>query len=142
MVEPTCLLVSADLGQLSTVVSECFVRFFVELVGHYPLFITGEREDGYSSSSSSSPAFCSFQRDGFRKAIPSKTVRRFLEVFMETQMFDCFIQERELSRQAPRGTAPERRGLIKCSLAVVFDPSFLYHRALRGEGPGVFGLYP
>ncbi|XP_008299822.1 DENN domain-containing protein 2A-like [Stegastes partitus] len=91
-----------DSGQLSTVVSEAFVRFFVELVGHYPLFITGEREDGYSSSSSS-PVPCSFQREGFRKAIPSKTMRRFLEVFMETQMFGWFIQERELHRQALRG---------------------------------------
>lgn len=91
-----------DSGHLSTVVSEAFVRFFVELVGHYPLFTTGEREDGYSSSSSS-PVTCSFQREGFRKAIPSKTVRRFLEVFMETQMFGWFIQERELHRQALRG---------------------------------------
>ncbi|XP_070784696.1 DENN domain-containing protein 2A-like [Enoplosus armatus] len=92
----------SDFGHLSTVVSEAFVRFFVELVGHYPLFITSEREDGYSSSSSS-PVPCSFQREGFRKAIPSKTVRRFLEVFMETQMFGWFIQERELHRQALRG---------------------------------------
>uniref|UniRef100_A0A3P9JZ90 UDENN domain-containing protein n=1 Tax=Oryzias latipes TaxID=8090 RepID=A0A3P9JZ90_ORYLA len=94
--------ISSDSGHLSTVVSEAFVRFFVELVGHYPLFITGEREDGYSSSSSS-PVPCSFQREGFLKAIPSKTVRRFLEVFMETQMFGWFIQERELHRQALRG---------------------------------------
>ncbi|XP_030575992.1 DENN domain-containing protein 2A-like [Archocentrus centrarchus] len=93
---------SSDSGHLSTIVSEAFVRFFVELVGHYPLFITGEREDGYSSSSSS-PAPCFFQREGFRKAIPSKTVRRFLEIFMETQMFGWFIQERELHRQALRG---------------------------------------
>ncbi|KAG7240687.1 hypothetical protein INR49_026576, partial [Caranx melampygus] len=92
----------SDSGHLSTVVSEAFVRFFVELVGHYPLFIVGEREDGYSSSSSS-PVPCSFQREGFRKAIPSKTVRRFLEVFMETQMFGWFIQERELHRQALKG---------------------------------------
>ncbi|XP_041833916.1 DENN domain-containing protein 2A-like [Melanotaenia boesemani] len=93
---------ASDSGHLSTVVSEAFVRFFVELVGHYPLFITGEREDGYSSSSSS-PVPCSFQREGFRKAIPSKTVRRFLEIFMETQMFGWFIQERELHRQSLRG---------------------------------------
>uniref|UniRef100_A0AAQ5ZMK2 UDENN domain-containing protein n=1 Tax=Amphiprion ocellaris TaxID=80972 RepID=A0AAQ5ZMK2_AMPOC len=73
--------ITNDSGHLSTVVSEAFVRFFVELVGHYPLFITSERED----------------------AIPSKTVRRFLEVFMETQMFGWFIQERELHRQALRG---------------------------------------
>ncbi|XP_029350878.1 DENN domain-containing protein 2A-like [Echeneis naucrates] len=94
--------IPSDPGHLSTVVSEAFVRFFVELVGHYPLFITGEREDGYSSSSSS-PVPCSFQREGFRKAIPSKSVRRFLEVFMETQMFGWFIEERELHRQALRG---------------------------------------
>ncbi|XP_033470180.1 DENN domain-containing protein 2A-like isoform X1 [Epinephelus lanceolatus] len=93
---------ASDSSHLSTVVSEAFVRFFVELVGHYPLFITGEREDGYSSSSSS-PVPCYFQREGFRKAIPSKTTRRFLEVFMETQMFGWFIQERELHRQALRG---------------------------------------
>lgn len=93
---------ASDSGHLSTVVSEAFVRFFVELVGHYPLFITSEREDGYSSSSSS-PVPCSFQREGFRKAIPSKTVRRFLEIFMETQMFGWFIQERELHRQSLRG---------------------------------------
>uniref|UniRef100_A0A665WLB0 UDENN domain-containing protein n=1 Tax=Echeneis naucrates TaxID=173247 RepID=A0A665WLB0_ECHNA len=80
----------SDPGHLSTVVSEAFVRFFVELV------------DGYSSSSSS-PVPCSFQREGFRKAIPSKSVRRFLEVFMETQMFGWFIEERELHRQALRG---------------------------------------
>ncbi|XP_030004689.1 DENN domain-containing protein 2A-like [Sphaeramia orbicularis] len=92
----------SDTDHISTVVSEGFVRFFVELVGHYPLFIMGEREDGYSSSSSS-PVPCFFQRDGFRKAIPSKTVRRFLEVFMETQMFGWFIQEREIHRQAVRG---------------------------------------
>ncbi|CAG12143.1 unnamed protein product, partial [Tetraodon nigroviridis] len=93
---------SADSSHLSTVVSEAFVRFFVELVGHYQLFLVGEREDGYSSSSSS-PVPCSFQCEGFRKAIPSKSVRRFLEVFMETQMFGCFIQEREHRRQAVKG---------------------------------------
>ncbi|TNM91238.1 hypothetical protein fugu_019618 [Takifugu bimaculatus] len=93
---------ATDSGNLSTVVSEAFVRFFVEVVGHYQLFLVGEREDGYSSSSSS-PVPCSFRCEGFRKAIPSKTVRRFVEVFMETQMFGCFIQEREHRRHAVRG---------------------------------------
>lgn len=98
----------SDSEHLSTVVSEAFVRFFVELVGHYPLFVSGEREDGYSSSSSS-PVPCSFQREGFRKAIPSKTTRRFLEVFMETQMFGWFIQERELHRRTLRGKEVTRQ---------------------------------
>ncbi|XP_056132658.1 DENN domain-containing protein 2A-like [Lampris incognitus] len=91
-----------DSVHLSTVVSEAFVRFFLELVGHYPLFIISEREDGYSSSSSS-PVPCSFQHQSFRKSVQSKSVRRFLEVFMETQMFGWFIQERELHKQAFRG---------------------------------------
>uniref|UniRef100_A0A7N8WR66 DENN domain containing 2A n=1 Tax=Mastacembelus armatus TaxID=205130 RepID=A0A7N8WR66_9TELE len=69
-----------DSSSLSTVVSEAFVRFFVEMVGHYSLFM-----------------------GAFRKAVTSKSLRRFLEVFMETQMFTGFIQERELRRQGLRG---------------------------------------
>uniref|UniRef100_A0A8C7ZD78 UDENN domain-containing protein n=1 Tax=Oryzias sinensis TaxID=183150 RepID=A0A8C7ZD78_9TELE len=75
---------------LSTVVSEAFVRFFVEMVGHYSLFMGGpEREDE--------------SREAFRKAVTSKSLRRFLEVFMETQMFTGFMQERELRRQGLKG---------------------------------------
>ncbi|XP_037098442.1 DENN domain-containing protein 2A-like [Syngnathus acus] len=85
---------------LSTVVSEAFVRFFVELVGHYPLFFFNEREGEVSTTP---PLPCSFQREAFRKAVPSKTTRRFLEVFMETQMFCWFIQERELHGPSLRG---------------------------------------
>lgn len=97
-----------DSSSLSTVVSEAFVRFFVEMVGHYSLFMGGaEREDESVSSptlpSPSSSPSSSFQRDAFRKAVTSKSLRRFLEVFMETQMFTGFIQERELRRQGLRG---------------------------------------
>ncbi|XP_077567365.1 DENN domain-containing protein 2A [Stigmatopora nigra] len=102
-----------DSSSLSTVVSEAFVRFFVEMVGHYSLFTTGSEreEDGapsspspaFSSSSSSSCCSLSFQREAFRKAVTSKSLRRFLEVFMETQMFTSFIQERDLRRQGLRG---------------------------------------
>ncbi|XP_077399679.1 DENN domain-containing protein 2A-like isoform X2 [Vanacampus margaritifer] len=85
---------------LSTVVSEAFVHFFVELVGHYPLFFFSEREDNVSPAPSVS---CYFQREAFRKAVPSKTTRHFLEVFMQTQMFGCFIEERELHGPSLRG---------------------------------------
>ncbi|XP_053497352.1 DENN domain-containing protein 2A isoform X1 [Ictalurus furcatus] len=88
---------------LSAVVSEAFVRFFVEIVGHYSLFMGGNERDEESSASSSSPTPLSFQRDAFRKAMSSKSLRRFLEVFMETQMFTAFIQEREMRRQGLRG---------------------------------------
>ncbi|XP_049579576.1 DENN domain-containing protein 2A isoform X3 [Syngnathus scovelli] len=97
----------SDSSSLSTVASEAFVRFFVEMVGHYSIFMGGlEREDESPSpppSSSSSSTCSSFQREAFRKAVASKSLRRFLEVFMETQMFTGFIQERELRRQGLRG---------------------------------------
>ncbi|KAM6435918.1 DENN domain-containing protein 2A isoform 2-T2 [Liasis olivaceus] len=77
---------------LNEVVSEAFVRFFVEIVGHYSLFmIPAEREEK------------TLQREAFRKSVSSKSLRRFLEVFMETQMFGGFIQERELRKQGAKG---------------------------------------
>ncbi|XP_006861313.1 PREDICTED: DENN domain-containing protein 2A [Chrysochloris asiatica] len=77
---------------LNAVVSEAFVRFFVEIVGHYSLFLTpGEREER------------TLQREAFRKAVSSRSLRRFLEVFMETQTFRSFVQERVLRRQDVKG---------------------------------------
>uniref|UniRef100_A0A8D0GH99 DENN domain containing 2A n=1 Tax=Sphenodon punctatus TaxID=8508 RepID=A0A8D0GH99_SPHPU len=77
---------------LNEIVSEAFVRFFVEIVGHYSLFLTPiEREER------------TLQREAFRKSVSSKSLRRFLEVFMETQMFGGFIQERELRKQEVKG---------------------------------------
>ncbi|CAB1323400.1 unnamed protein product [Coregonus sp. 'balchen'] len=89
-------------SSLSTMVSETFVRFFVEMVGHYPLFMGGgDRED--ESGAPSSPTPSCFQREAFRKAVTSKSLKRFLEVFMETQMFAGFVAEREQRRQGLRG---------------------------------------
>ncbi|XP_003793892.3 DENN domain-containing protein 2C isoform X2 [Otolemur garnettii] len=77
---------------LNSLVSEAFVRFFVELVGHYSLNMTvterGERV---------------FQREPFRKSHTSRSVRHFLNLFMETQMFAGFIQDRELRKSAVKG---------------------------------------
>uniref|UniRef100_A0A8C7CTB4 DENN domain containing 2A n=1 Tax=Oncorhynchus kisutch TaxID=8019 RepID=A0A8C7CTB4_ONCKI len=89
-------------SSLSTVVSEAFVCFFVEMVGHYPLFMGGgDREDESGAPSSPTPSY--FQREAFRKAVTSKSLKRFLEVFMETQMFAGFVAEREQRRQGLRG---------------------------------------
>uniref|UniRef100_A0A5F9CHR0 DENN domain containing 2C n=1 Tax=Oryctolagus cuniculus TaxID=9986 RepID=A0A5F9CHR0_RABIT len=77
---------------LNCLVSEAFVRFFVELVGHYSLNMTvteqGERV---------------FQREPFRKSHTSRSVRHFLDLFMETQMFAGFIQDRELRKTGVKG---------------------------------------
>ncbi|XP_041965359.1 DENN domain-containing protein 2B-like isoform X1 [Alosa sapidissima] len=81
-----------DSHSLNSVVSEAFIRFFLETVGHFPLFMThaagGERL---------------FQRDAFRKAVASRSVRRFLGVFMESQMFHGFIQDQELRTSRAKG---------------------------------------
>ncbi|XP_033008909.1 DENN domain-containing protein 2C [Lacerta agilis] len=77
---------------LDLLVSEAFVRFFVEIVGHYSLHMhvteKGERV---------------FQRDPFRKSHTSRNVRHFLDIFMETQMFAGFIQDRELRKSGVKG---------------------------------------
>ncbi|CAL9702560.1 unnamed protein product [Knipowitschia caucasica] len=76
---------------LSCLVSEAFVRFFVELVGHYPLHMV-------ESSSGKE-----LHRENFRKSHPSRGVRQLLQLFMETQMFAGFIQDKEMRKGAERG---------------------------------------
>lgn len=92
---------------LNSLVSEAFVQFFVEIVGHYSLHMSvtekGERV---------------FQREPFRKSHGSRTVRHFLHCFMETQMFAGFIQDRELSKNLVKGTC----GI---SFLVLVSPSWL-----------------
>uniref|UniRef100_A0A8D0H8U9 DENN domain containing 2B n=1 Tax=Sphenodon punctatus TaxID=8508 RepID=A0A8D0H8U9_SPHPU len=78
-------------------VSEVFIRFFVETVGHYSLFLT-QNEKGERV----------FQREAFRKSVASKSIRRFLEVFMESQMFAGFIQDRELRKSRAKGLFEQR----------------------------------
>uniref|UniRef100_A0A8C3VJW9 DENN domain containing 2B n=1 Tax=Catagonus wagneri TaxID=51154 RepID=A0A8C3VJW9_9CETA len=82
---------------LNGLVSEVFIRFFVEAVGHYSLFLT-QTEKGERA----------FQREAFRKAVASKSIRRFLEVFMESQMFAGFIQDRELRKCRAKGLFEQR----------------------------------
>lgn len=77
---------------LNSVVSEAFIRFFLETIGHYSLFLTqGERGERI------------FQREAFRKSVASKSIRRFLGVFMESQMFAGFIQDREMRKCRAKG---------------------------------------
>ncbi|XP_076005360.1 DENN domain-containing protein 2C-like [Genypterus blacodes] len=79
-------------ADLSSLLSEAFVQFFVEMVGHYPQHMT-ESSNGSRE----------IQRDSFRKSHPSRGVRQFLQLFMETQMFAGFIQDKELRKSGFRG---------------------------------------
>ncbi|XP_023678576.1 DENN domain-containing protein 2B [Paramormyrops kingsleyae] len=86
-----------ECNSLNNVVSEAFIRFFLETIGHYSLFMT-QNEQGERL----------FQREAFRKSVASKSVRRFLGVFMESQMFAGFIQDRELRKCRAKGLFEQR----------------------------------
>ncbi|XP_004613675.2 DENN domain-containing protein 2B [Sorex araneus] len=86
-----------ECNTLNGLVSEVFIRFFVETVGHYSLFLA-QTEKGERA----------FQREAFRKSVASKSIRRFLEVFMESQMFAGFIQDRELRKCRAKGLFEQR----------------------------------
>ncbi|XP_061415771.1 DENN domain-containing protein 2B-like [Lethenteron reissneri] len=94
-----------DRGPLDRFVSEAFVRFFVETVGHYSLHLDAleGRERRAEPGGRRERAERRLQRETFRKAVASKSTRRFLELFMETQMFAGFVHEREARRACPRG---------------------------------------
>lgn len=118
MVGAHCTSLRAAAGQradLSSLVSEGFVRFFVELVGHYPLHMTessgGSRE---------------LQRDSFRKSHPSRGVRQFLQLFMDTQMFAGFIQDKELRKSGGRGkqTLNKQRVMMSARATPSLPPCF------------------
>ncbi|XP_023687100.2 DENN domain-containing protein 2C isoform X1 [Paramormyrops kingsleyae] len=77
---------------LNSLISEAFVHFFVELVGHYK-----------SHMSEAAGRARELQREAFRKSHPSRGARQFLQLFMETQMFAGFIQDRELRKGGVTG---------------------------------------
>ncbi|XP_070822881.1 DENN domain-containing protein 2B [Chaetodon trifascialis] len=86
-----------EYNSLNSLVSEAFIRFFLETIGHYSLFIA-QNERGERV----------FQREAFRKSVASKSIRRFLGVFMESQMFAGFIQDRELRKTRAKGLFEQR----------------------------------
>ncbi|XP_033117136.1 DENN domain-containing protein 2A-like isoform X2 [Anneissia japonica] len=82
-----------DAETVNAAISEVFIRFFVETCGHYLNYMLPKPDGTYK-----------FDRDGFLKAMPSKSIRKFLEVFTESQMFSLFIQEKEMCDEGlPQG---------------------------------------
>ncbi|XP_061543342.1 DENN/MADD domain containing 2Da isoform X1 [Phycodurus eques] len=77
---------------LNHLVSEAFLLFFVKTVGHYMSYVkcsqAGEQR--------------AFEKRSFYKAIESKTTRHFVKKFIQTQMFDLFIQEVEQQQTGPQ----------------------------------------
>ncbi|XP_071331190.1 DENN domain-containing protein 2D-like isoform X2 [Trachinotus anak] len=86
---------TSTVEELNRVVSEAFLHFFVKTVGHYSSYVKsgGSGECGV------------FEKRRFYKAIEPKTTRHFVKKFIQTQMFDLFIQEVEQQQpgQQPSG---------------------------------------
>ncbi|XP_008293961.1 DENN domain-containing protein 2D isoform X2 [Stegastes partitus] len=76
--------------ELNRVVSEAFLHFFVKTVGHYSSYVKYGGDRGV------------FEKRSFYKAIESKTTRHFVKKFIQTQMFDLFIQEVEQQQPGPQ----------------------------------------
>ncbi|XP_068609699.1 DENN domain-containing protein 2D-like [Brachionichthys hirsutus] len=78
--------------ELNRVVSEAFLHFFVKTVGHYSHYVKhGDAgEQGV------------FENRRFYKAIESKSTRHFVKKFIQTQMFDLFIQGVEQHQSGPQ----------------------------------------
>ncbi|KAJ8258798.1 hypothetical protein COCON_G00178100 [Conger conger] len=71
--------------ELKKVVSEAFLPFFIKTVGHFTSHMKRERRGQQGV----------FQKKSFSKAVEPKATRQFVKKFMQTQMFDLFIQELE-----------------------------------------------
>ncbi|XP_068182608.1 DENN/MADD domain containing 2Da isoform X2 [Antennarius striatus] len=78
--------------ELNQVVSEPFLQFFVKTVGHYSSYVKyrGVEEQRV------------FEKRSFYKAIQSKSTRHFVKKFIQTQMFDLFIQGVEQHQCGPQ----------------------------------------
>ncbi|ESO95421.1 hypothetical protein LOTGIDRAFT_116963, partial [Lottia gigantea] len=74
-----CKIDAAERSQ-TLMISEAFLRVFVETIGHYGEFITTQ-QDGRKS----------FLKENFISKIESQGLQQFLEWFTETQMFEVFI---------------------------------------------------
>ncbi|XP_053092355.1 DENN/MADD domain containing 2Da isoform X1 [Pangasianodon hypophthalmus] len=75
----------ASLEELNRIVPEAFLPFFIKTVGHFSKHLVRNGAD----------AAAHFQKRSFCKAIESKSIRHFVKKFVQTQMFDLFIQEVE-----------------------------------------------
>ncbi|XP_027010999.1 DENN/MADD domain containing 2Da isoform X1 [Tachysurus fulvidraco] len=75
----------SSLEELNCIVPEAFLPFFIKTVGHFSKHMVRNGAD----------ATAHFQKRSFCKAIESKSIRHFVKKFVQTQMFDLFIQEVE-----------------------------------------------
>uniref|UniRef100_A0A8C5WM64 DENN domain containing 2D n=1 Tax=Leptobrachium leishanense TaxID=445787 RepID=A0A8C5WM64_9ANUR len=77
---------------INKAVSEMFMQFFIRVLGHYDSHFKPAKEGQLV-----------FQEKAFLKAVTSKSTKRFLKLFVKTQMFSIFIQAAEKNSVAQHG---------------------------------------
>ncbi|XP_062396923.1 DENN domain-containing protein 2D-like isoform X2 [Sardina pilchardus] len=82
----------ATVEELNRVVPAAFFPFFIKTVGHFSNHIV--RKQGEPGV---------FQQRSFCKALESKSTRHFVKKFVQSQMFDLFIQEVEQQPASQEG---------------------------------------
>ncbi|MEE6492922.1 hypothetical protein FKM82_016674 [Ascaphus truei] len=78
--------------EVNMAVSDTFTQFFVSAVGHYSSHFKANKCGARQ-----------FQEKSFLKAVHSKSLRKFLKHFVQTQMFSLFIQGSENSTATQEG---------------------------------------
>ncbi|KAI5627301.1 DENN domain-containing protein 2D, partial [Silurus asotus] len=81
------------LEELNRIVPEAFLPFFIKTVGHFSKHVVRNGPD----------AAAHFNKRNFCKAVQSKSTRHFVKNFVQTQMFDLFIQEVEQRPASQKG---------------------------------------
>ncbi|XP_053536493.1 DENN/MADD domain containing 2Da isoform X3 [Ictalurus punctatus] len=82
---------TSSLEELNRIVPEAFLPFFIKTVGHFSKYVVRNGAE------------VNFHKRSFCKAIESKSTRHFVKKFIQTQMFDLFIQEVEQRPASQKG---------------------------------------
>uniref|UniRef100_A0A673I6K2 DENN domain-containing protein 2D-like n=1 Tax=Sinocyclocheilus rhinocerous TaxID=307959 RepID=A0A673I6K2_9TELE len=93
----------ASTEELNRLVSEAFLSVFVRSVGHFSQYVK-RCANGRQ-----------FQKKSFLKAVEHKSHLNFVKLFIQTQMFDLFIQEEE-TQPNPNGTSTHANQFKKLKL--------------------------
>lgn len=104
--------------EMNRVVSEAFLHFFVRTVGHYGSYVKYSNAGGQGV----------FEKRSFYKAIDSKTTRHYVKKFIQTQMFDLFIQDVEQQQPGPQ-QGEDKEHIIQ--LTVMIQIQIPYRTAVR-----------
>nr|XP_039266885.1 DENN domain-containing protein 2C-like isoform X1 [Styela clava] len=95
-------------AERNTVISESFMHLFVEMIGHYPSHFQTDVQSNTQQQTRWGKIQRTFNRISFYEDVTSRSLRRFLDLFMGTQMFDGFIHSRELANTDYEGLFERR----------------------------------